>query len=91
MLTGRIVRVKRRLNASNSEIPFWTWDSPFCSAHGQFILETNECVLLLEPPMKAHHSSNMPEISWLVLTERGYTYVYLFSGHTIEEMFDEIS
>ena len=91
MITGRILRARRRFNNANREIPFWTWGSPLSPAVGQFILEPNEHVVLFEPPLVGQTPEGFPETSWLVLTGRGYTYVFLFNDRTIEEAFDGIS
>lgn len=89
MLTTRMFKVKGRKNNQGQPIPFWVWDKPIGPCSGVYDLQPNELVLLFEPPFHGCTPDDAHETSWLVLSEHGFAYVFLFGGQQFWDIFDE--
>ncbi len=72
MLTVRIFKAK----ALDSDDVFsqWTWDLPTSPCKGIHRLSEGEIVVVFEPAI----GDVLGERSWLVLTNEGYSYFYLY-------------
>lgn len=89
MLTAKIFKVRHRPNLQGKHIPVWAWDRPVSPCGSIEEILPNEPILVFEPSLVGYTAETGKEESYLVLSRKGFAYLYFFDGTEFGDVLDE--